>query len=101
MGVHMEKNLQKLAPVLKGAGRVRFITRAGVSAGGPTAGNAHVHINLWLACGTPPGPENQTYEVVLSGFRLEPVDIESLRPRLKMLDTTTGNQSVELIYPSN
>jgi hypothetical protein len=73
----------------------QWSTNRGVAA----PGEDHIHINLWLYNSAAPGPENQSFEVVFSDFAYEPVDIESLRPRLQMHNTTPLQQTVEFIYP--
>ncbi|MBI3415073.1 MAG: glycoside hydrolase family 16 protein [Verrucomicrobia bacterium] len=63
---------------------VRWTAMSGV----PPKGNEKVHINMWLFNGLSPGNPDETYEVVVSDFQFKPisVDLNSLRPGLKVLD---------------
>jgi len=52
-------------------------------------GNEKVHLNLWLFQGAAPSNStSDTFEIVISSFTFQPLDVSKLQPRLTLLKTS-------------
>ena len=65
------------------------------TAGVPSSYAERLHLNLWLFQGAEPGPKTNSYEVVVSKFKFEPMDLSKIQPRLQLI-----NVHLRTTYPS-
>ncbi len=63
-------------------------------------GNEKLHINLWLFEGAPPGNEGETFEVMISDFKFEPLDSRTITPTLKLTEYDQAFRRIQLTLPS-
>jgi hypothetical protein len=64
----------------------------------PKSNGERLHLNMWLFNGEAPGPQSQTYEVVISDISFKPFPAE-YNPKLKILKVSNNETDVEVSLP--